>query len=279
MTRRSQRAKVQTMRKAGTTPKAGTNRDRIADQIMSEIRDQIVRGAIPKGAKLPTEREMAERFAVSVPTVREAIRGLTATGLIVVRQGSGSYVTANSASLLAMSLKNVIQIEKLGPADVLNVIGGLIVQAARLAAEAATNADKARLFEALERMDTIETVENGAAAFRKFHEALALASRNPLLATLYDYFTNLMVEFSRELTGDTVKSWHQVFKPLKPLRQNLVQAITGGDAEGAMRAAEIFHDKAFAIITATPKAKELRLDDPHFEFLLSQMTSRIAERD
>lgn len=266
------------MRESSATRKIGTDRSRIADQILGEIRDQIVRGAIPKGAKLPTEREMAERFGVSVPTVREAIRGLAATGLIVVRHGSGAYVTANSASLLAMSLKNVIQIENLGPADLLNVIGGLIVQVARLAANAATNADKARLFEVLERMGTIETIEDGAAALRAFHEALALASHNPLLATLFDYFSSLMVELSMELTGETLENWRQVFTLLQPLRQNLVQAIATGDAKGAMRAAEIFHDKAFAVITESPKAKSLRLNDPHFESLLSQMTSRISGR-
>lgn len=255
-----------------------SDRSRIADQILSEISDQIVRGVFPKGTKLPTERELAERFGVSGPTIREAIRGLTATGLIVVRHGSGAYVTADATSLLATSLKNVIQIENLRGADLLDVTGGLIVQAARLAANAATNADKARLFDVLEQMESIDTVESGAAAFRAFHEALALASHNPLLAILYDYLTSVMVEFSVELTGPTVENWRQVFNPLKPLRQKLVQAIAGGDADGAVRAAESFHNKAFSILTALPGTKDFRLNDPQFESLLSQMTRRICER-
>lgn len=252
-----------------------TDGSRIADQIMAEIRDQIVRGIIPKGTKLPTERELAERFGVSGPTIREAIRGLTATGLIIVRHGSGAYVTTNTASLLTMSLKNVIQIENMGAADLLNVMGGLIIQSARLAAIAATNADKARLFEALEQMDTLEAGDSGATALRAFNEALAIASHNPLLAILYDYFTHLLVELSVELTGKSPESWQRVFKPLKPLRQGLVHAITRGDVEGSARAAEAFHDEAFALIIASPRAQKFQLHDPHFESLLRQMTSRV----
>jgi GntR family transcriptional regulator, transcriptional repressor for pyruvate dehydrogenase complex len=252
------------------------DRSRVADNILAEIRDQIVRGIIPKGTKLATERELAERFGVSGPTIREAIRGLTATGLIVVRHGSGAYVTTNTASLLTMSLKNVIQIENMGAEDLLNLMGGLVIQSARLAASAATNTDKARLFEALEQMDTLETAASGAAALRAFNEALAVASHNSLLAILYDYFTGLLVNLSTNLTGDDLEDWHKVFRPLKPSRQELVQAIARGDIRGAAEAAEAFHDTAFEIITASPGAQKFQLDDPHFEAILGQMTSRIT---
>lgn len=262
-----------------STDKVESSRSRMADQVMQEIRGLVISGIIPKGAKLPTEREWADRFAVSVPTVREAVKGLVATGLIVVRQGSGAYVTADSASLLATSLSNVIQIERLSPADVLDVIGGLIVRAAKLAATNATNADKARLFDTLERMDRLEHVEDGAVTLRRFHEALASAAHNPLLATLYDYCTALMVNVSQELMGESLETWRQVFDTLKPLRQKLAQTIAAGDVKGAMRAAEAFHDSAFTVIVATPKAKELRLKDPLLASLLAQTIKRTDDLD
>jgi GntR family transcriptional repressor for pyruvate dehydrogenase complex len=50
------------------------DRSRVADQIFKDLRHQIVLGELPRGSKLPTERELAERYQVSGPTVREAIR-------------------------------------------------------------------------------------------------------------------------------------------------------------------------------------------------------------
>src|SRR5438128_1462452 len=113
-------------------------RSRVADQIIGELRAQIASGALPRGARLPTERELARRFAVSAPTVREAIRALDAMGLVEVRHGSGAYVTAAAHSLLASSLGTVLQLESVGVQDVLRLMEHLSVYTAQLAAERAT---------------------------------------------------------------------------------------------------------------------------------------------
>lgn len=65
--------------------------------LSDEIRDAIVTdfitsGAVAPGERLPTEAELCERYSVSRITVRAALRGLQATGLITVRQGHGSTV-------------------------------------------------------------------------------------------------------------------------------------------------------------------------------------------
>src|SRR5882724_10376319 len=60
-----------------------------ADQIIEQLRTQILTGALPLGAKLPTERELGLEFGVSSPTIREALRALSSMGLIEARQGSG----------------------------------------------------------------------------------------------------------------------------------------------------------------------------------------------
>src|SRR5258707_3944923 len=98
------------------------DRVRVADQIFKDLKERIVLGELPDGSKLPTERELAEQYQVSGPTVREAIRGLTAMGLADVRHGSGAYVTANTEALIAMSLGAVIQLEGLGAVEVLSIL-------------------------------------------------------------------------------------------------------------------------------------------------------------
>ncbi|MFC4819614.1 GntR family transcriptional regulator [Dokdonella ginsengisoli] len=58
------------------------------------LQRQIENGALPPGRPLPGERELAERHGVSRVTVRKAIAGLVADGLLVQRRGSGTFVGA-----------------------------------------------------------------------------------------------------------------------------------------------------------------------------------------
>ena len=68
---------------------------RLSDKVAATIRDTILSGRLRSGDLLPSERELAQRYEVSGPTVREAIRGLTLLGLADVRHGSGAFVTAD----------------------------------------------------------------------------------------------------------------------------------------------------------------------------------------
>ena len=66
----------------------------LADVVRDGLRRAIFAGEYPPGSKLPNEDLLAERFAVSRATIREAARGLVEEGYLVRRQGSGTYVTA-----------------------------------------------------------------------------------------------------------------------------------------------------------------------------------------
>jgi GntR family transcriptional regulator len=61
-------------------------------QIADALREQMRDGTYPPGAQLPSERELRERWGVSVKTVRAALDQLRAEGLVIGRQGIGSFV-------------------------------------------------------------------------------------------------------------------------------------------------------------------------------------------
>lgn len=61
-------------------------------QIADWLRDQIVDGTLPKGAKLPSESELVERFATTRTTARQALGVLKAEGLVVSEHGRGAFV-------------------------------------------------------------------------------------------------------------------------------------------------------------------------------------------
>lgn len=61
-------------------------------QIASELRDQIESGVLEPGSQLPTELDLREKFQASRNTIRDAIKRLTALGLVETRAGQGTFV-------------------------------------------------------------------------------------------------------------------------------------------------------------------------------------------
>src|SRR5215218_9691449 len=72
---------------------------RLADSIAAEIEA----GKYQVGERLPTERELAEAFGVSRPTLREALIALEMLGMIEARHGLGIYVTRAQMPLTAQT--------------------------------------------------------------------------------------------------------------------------------------------------------------------------------
>src|ERR1700760_547605 len=109
-------AKAQQTAKASDRPraselKAASRRDDVYRQILAMITD----GSLTEGDRLPSEAELADRFGVSRPTLREALMRLRDAGVILVRQGAGSFVQGTKVawndepSLGMQSLREVRQ--------------------------------------------------------------------------------------------------------------------------------------------------------------------------
>src|SRR5438477_9189919 len=83
----------------------------MAELVAGALREQIVDGRLQDGDRLPKQEELAERFDISGPSVREGLRILEAEGLITVRRGKfgGAFVhtpqPANAAYTLALVLE------------------------------------------------------------------------------------------------------------------------------------------------------------------------------
>ncbi len=75
-----------------TTSIAPIARATAAEACTQELRERILRGAFPAGAKLPPERTLAADFGVNRVTVRAALSTLAAEKLVQIRQGSGAVV-------------------------------------------------------------------------------------------------------------------------------------------------------------------------------------------
>ena len=83
-----------TVKAGGAAGKAPANGQPRYLQIAAELTQAIAQGVYPVGARLPTELELCERFGISRFTAREAVRVLSAAGLVTRRQRAGTVVIA-----------------------------------------------------------------------------------------------------------------------------------------------------------------------------------------
>jgi GntR family transcriptional regulator, transcriptional repressor for pyruvate dehydrogenase complex len=254
-----------------TQPPVKLYRGRVADQIVDDLRGQILSGALPDGARLPSEHELAVHYGVSGPTIREAIRVLTAMGLLSTRNGSRTTVTAQSDALLAMSIASVVQFEKMSAVDVLGLLGALNVYAIELAVERASDEDIDRLRAAARQAADIAGVDSAAAALKHYFVTLSAISHNPLLAALCRSITEIQIGLAVELSGGSTGDWGRVAgaPSLRKIRMDIAEAIAQRDSGRAVQLVRDYHRDVIKRIQSSPRARELKETDPGLTSFLS----------
>lgn len=113
-------------------------RRRLHEEVAEQLRDAILDGRFAAGAKLPPERELAERFGVNRTSVREALKVLEGLGLVSVRQGDGATVQPMidaSLDLLAPMIFHGGRVDVTLAEEMNEVLRPLLVDMARLAIE------------------------------------------------------------------------------------------------------------------------------------------------
>jgi GntR family transcriptional regulator, transcriptional repressor for pyruvate dehydrogenase complex len=68
------------------------SRTRLHEEIIEQVKDQIIRGDLKPGSKLAPERELADQLNVNRTTVREALHKLESMGLVEIKHGNGVFV-------------------------------------------------------------------------------------------------------------------------------------------------------------------------------------------
>src|SRR6476661_8903744 len=69
----------------------------LMEEVVARIAEEIRRGRLEPGARLPTEQALMKAMGVSRTVVREAVAALRAEGLVTTRQGSGAFVAADAS--------------------------------------------------------------------------------------------------------------------------------------------------------------------------------------
>ena len=207
------------------------------DKIASDLQEQISRGKLKPGERLPSERSLCSLFGVGRTTVREALKSLAVRGL-VTRQGRGAVATdpelispanADLAGLAAQtSIRQLFELRKM-----------IEIKVAGWAAQRAEHED----IQSMKRAIEAERMRDIAAGNpnRMFHDSLVKAAHNPALAQLYEsgrniffrlpfywkLFNDAEVKTVRAARHELARRWHEQI--LKAIEER-----DAAEAEGAM---------------------------------------------
>ncbi|MFC5467553.1 FadR/GntR family transcriptional regulator [Cohnella suwonensis] len=207
-----------------------------------EIKDQLARmimdGKLRVGDKLPSTREMSESFGVGRSTTREALSALKAMGLIEIRQGGGCRVLRNTPAELEVAMPELysLRMNRETLLELLEARQSLEVSNASVAAAKRTEADVAELASIVSQMElTIGFDLEGERTDVCFHRAVAKATRNSILARLFESIASQLEESIRDVRRVELYANKAVAERLFLEHSAIYEAIRNRDAERAAR--------------------------------------------
>jgi GntR family transcriptional repressor for pyruvate dehydrogenase complex len=216
---------------------SGSHR-RVNEAIVRAIQDQIRRGELKPGDRLPPERRLAAMFDASRSSVREALRVLELSGLVYSRHGEGNFVVEAIPAGAALTLVDYLERQRASLQDLSEARKLFEPYLASLAAGRATPDDVEELRRAAGEEETHlragETLE-AFRADRAFHHAIAASTGNQTLVTLHSYLSDLVAAGRREALENDVRRAQSAVD-----HRRVYQAIAKRDGAAA-RAAMLRH--------------------------------------
>ena len=199
-------------------------RANLHEQVAQRVRQMLVEGRIPPGAKL-NERELCEVLDVSRTPLREAIKMLAAEGLVELLPNRGAI----AVSLGEEDIRHTFE-----------VMGGLEGLSGELAAQRITDAELAELralhFEMLAAW-TRRDLSNYYRLNALIHRAINAAAKNPVLSSTYDR-VNARLHALRFRSNQDEEKWKTAVKE----HEQMIEALAARDTK-AMRAVLSAHLK------------------------------------
>ncbi|WP_179404996.1 FadR/GntR family transcriptional regulator [Burkholderia guangdongensis] len=211
----------------------------IYEQVAERIRDEIRAGRFAPDSRLPSERELAARFKVGRPAVREALGALQNEGLVFTKRNSGSYVVPAALDILTQANGDGIGAAEpdVSPTSALDVRLILEPAIARLAAAKGRPDRAAERY--LAQMETVTDIADPRQralwneSDRLFHRQLALMTGDPLIVRIAEEVAKTMDQpLWKRLKDDGISDASRIRLYVSEHRL-IYEAIVEGDADAA----------------------------------------------
>jgi len=174
----------------------------LSDKLAQTIRSVIQKGEYQQGDRLPPIMEMAKRFGVGHPTIREALKKLETMGFVEIRHGSGVYVSRSEEVLVLASPDYGGTVTKKLLLDLIHTRMPLEMMSVAEATKRATAKDLAEMRRLLHTAG--ENLDNDVILNEvnmSYHRQIALSSGNTVLVQLLDVLRDLFRNEQRLILG------------------------------------------------------------------------------
>ena len=205
----------------------------LRDEVATQLRNEILRGQYREGERLPSERDLAERFGCNRGCIREALKTLEQLGLADIRQGGARVMPLQDASLDIVG--PLLELEELPDPElvrqILEVVESLMATAMRSAIQHGSELHLERVRHLLQDNDQIPGETDDQETVHELIELLVEASGNLVLRLI---FRGLRFQFMGRLEAAGLHP------PLSrdlfaPAADQLLQAVERRDADAAAR--------------------------------------------
>jgi len=202
------------------------------DLVVAKIRAAVDQGELRSGDRLDPERELAIRFGVSRPSIRSGLKTLAGMGVVQIRRGAGTFITAGPPALGSEPLDFLAALHGISRKQLFEARTALEVSVAGFAAERATadhlvaiGDETVAMFGAFDDPDTFLVHDI------RFHRAVAAASQNPALSAMVEMVASLF----QKVRQRTIR-WAQDLHDAADEHRAIYQAIRSHDPERARQA-------------------------------------------
>jgi GntR family transcriptional regulator, transcriptional repressor for pyruvate dehydrogenase complex len=203
---------------------------KVVDEVLDQMKDQILSGTWSPGMKIPGEMELTRMFGVSRVSVREAIHRLVGMGILTIRHGGGTYIAEILPRDYFNALLPALLIESVSLGELLEFREMVEVESARHAATRATPEDIGRMRDILGAMQRHEGDHlRFALEDLNFHTALALATQNSVIVKVNAIMHDMLKKAMEEIVVRTG------FQGGMHYHARILEAVEKRDPETAMQ--------------------------------------------
>lgn len=209
--------------------------DSLHHEVVEYVRKLVEEGRLKPGSRLPTEREMSEKFGVSRTVVRDAVKTLSGLGFVEVKHGVGIFVTQPDSKYLAEQLSRLLYRRGDTIYSLFEVRMLLETAAAAWAAERRNKDDLEVLAENVNSHLALVQANGNLAALgeidRSFHLLVAKATGNHIVTNLMRSMLDLFAESNQRTLAIAGRARQSAEE-----HEAVYQAIAAEDADRAREA-------------------------------------------
>lgn len=229
-------------------------KQRVAEEIVGQLRDLILTGAYAVGDKLPPERNLAKELGVNRSSLREALKKLEHLGLVKIRQGDGTRVQDFMRTGGIDLVSHLVPLAQDGPGILMDILEFRRIygrEVARLAATRCEAADLEKLAALADATDEAASAEQVLKLDFEFYVALTQAAKNRVLGLLINTTRQAVLNYASFFAHFTVST-----EAVRRHHRALLKALAKNDAETAAKIADTYMGGAIQQLTGAPPPPE-----------------------